>query len=663
MNRSSGFRVEQLRLSGSSSSGKRYEVVFTDDSDVLRPLAVVAGQSQTGKTTVAEFIRYCLGGQAHPQHSEVARTVRSAAVQVRLAGERYTIERSATGPASAFASVWDERLDHLLGSKELRLAIEPPSDPDSLSQFLLEACGLQGVALPVAPTQEDSESHALSIRDLFKLVWLPNERLDSKNLVLESNYAVARKFRQTVDAVFGIDDADGVAAAAQLRLARQNLREAESVTRSMRALVSEQFPEGAATLEMQLADLNRQVDELQAELSSIDRSQAAQGGELRQLRVQLQARQLESQRAWGRVRDRESLLDRLGSLRSQYIDDQRKLAFLAEAERLFDPLHVSVCPSCLSELGEEPTIHDGHCSLCGSIFVDEADRLSVEAESASSPVNVLRAELRATNRRLKEATDYWVRLDEDLGRLKRVAEQADEAMGVAAAAIDSVVDLPTPFLALRDSLQERHSSALIDRERLATGLRLWGRVTEAEEKADKLRGQVQRLREERARVKNRPDRSRVIAQLSTRYGEILSAIGYPKLARPYINADLVPFVRDQPYTGASSGGQVLISLAWYLSFWEVSFETSEHAPGLLIVDSPQKNLGHKANNDDPDFGDARLVENFYRHAKRWLASEGEGAQLIVIDNSPPDIVADDVVVRYSRLPDVPPYGLIDDAVD
>ena len=35
----------------------------------------------------------------------------------------------------------------------------------------------------------------LSIRDLFRIMWLPNERLDSKNLVFEhSNYMVQRKF-------------------------------------------------------------------------------------------------------------------------------------------------------------------------------------------------------------------------------------------------------------------------------------------------------------------------------------------------------------------------------------------------------------------------------------------------------------------------------------
>ncbi len=140
-------------------------------------------------------------------------------------------------------------------------------------------------------------------------------------------------------------------------------------------------------------------------------------------------------------------------------------------------------------------------------------------------------------------------------------------------------------------------------------------------------------------------------------------MGYPKLSQPYLDGQLMPSVRGLPYTAASSGGLVLISLAWYLTIWEVAHEHAAAAPGLLIIDSPQKNLGHSARSDDRDFADTRLVEGFYRHVRNWLAHDGIGAQLVVIDNSPPQSVADDVVVRYTRDPAVPPYGLIDNATD
>ena len=112
---------------------------------------------------------------------------------------------------------------------------------------------------------------------------------------------------------------------------------------------------------------------------------------------------------------------------------------------------------------------------------------------------------------------------------------------------------------------------------------------------------------------------------------MLADIGYPKLSDPHLNNDLVPSVRGLPYTAASSGGLTLISLAWYLALWEIAFEDGTRAPGLLMIDSPQKNLGQGA--EDPDFADARLVEKLLppcqdlaRWTRRWGAADCDRQQ-------------------------------------
>ncbi|KRQ78864.1 hypothetical protein AOT95_17805 [Mycobacteroides sp. HXXIII] len=76
-----------------------------------------------------------------------------------------------------------------------------------------------------------------------------------------------------------------------------------------------------------------------------------------------------------------------------------------------------------------------------------------------------------------------------------------------------------------------------------------------------------------------------------------------------------------------------------------------------MIDTPQKNLGGAA--DDTEFADIRLVERFYRHIDSWLSAAGAGAQLIFVDNTPPDLAVKHIVIRYTRDPAVPPFGLID----
>ncbi|MFI1240323.1 hypothetical protein [Nocardia salmonicida] len=672
------IRLAELRLGGLAATSRSYHVDFrNDDRDSWRPLSVIAGPSQTGKTSVIDFVRYCMGDNEHPQHPEVLAAVRSALLETSLAGTPATIERAATGPAAKFASVWQAPLDLLHNSSEQRLPIEPTSDPRGLSQFILAACGLDNVELPTSPKQSESATQMLSIRDLFRVMWLPNERLDSKNLLFEhSNFVVRQKLQQTIDVMFDVHDADGNDLASRLKVAADAAREADRAANSLRAIVQEEHPLGSLVLDTDRERAKIEAQTISAQFAQLDSDYTARGEGITELRRRLASAQTAARDAAVRVRNRESLVERLAALRGQYADDKKKLTFLKEAERLFDPLQVSVCPACLSQLEDSPVIVNGACSLCGHELPDESGAHaahSVEADHAHAggdagamnqgATAVLEAELKATNRRLEELNDYWNRLYEDLTALRSAQETADRAVVAASAAVDKVVKTPAPYLAVRDDLARRHANALLREQEAAAGLRLWERVRQAEEVAERLTGQAARLRAERSAAVDRPDRAAVVRRLSARFGEILAAIGYPKLSEPRLDDRLTPYVRGLPYTSASSGGLVLISLAWYLTLWEVSYESGARAPGLLIIDSPQKNLGHGAHPDDPDFADTRLVENFYRHVKAWLAGPGAGAQLVVVDNSPPELVSSDVVVRYSRNHAAPPYGLIDDATD
>jgi hypothetical protein len=86
----------------------------------------------------------------------------------------------------------------------------------------------------------------------------------------------------------------------------------------------------------------------------------------------------------------------------------------------------------------------------------------------------------------------------------------------------------------------------------------------------------------------------VIHSLSRRFADILADFQYPKLTGALIDDNLMPQVRELNYSAASSGGLVLISLAYHLAIWEIAFEQGAAAPGVLVIDSPQKNLGHAA---------------------------------------------------------------------
>lgn len=675
----SGIRINELRLRGLPGTDKTYGANFrARDRGGFRPLSVIAGPSLTGKTTIIDFIVYCLGDKTHPQKDEIRDAVRSAYVEVELAGRTAVLERTATGEPSKFALVWEDTgLDSISETQSKRYLIEPTSDPEGYSQYLLASCNLDNIFLPDSKVKDETATVLLSVRDLYDVMFVPNERLDNKNLVFEqSAHAKRQKFRQTVDAIFGVHDNRDAVLQRRYTNAREEANNAKARAHALRRFAEEEHPRGPAVLATDLVEADELVTSLSTALTALDQQQGASKQASIALRAQLADAEREARDARIRVRDRESLLARLDALRAQYADDQRKLNFLLDAERLFDPLRVTTCPVCFNRLDPEPTIEDGKCSLCHhpvpTAVEDASEEPTVEAVKDVAPdepataaleeaTPVLAAELRNINKRLKSLNEYATRSRVHLNVLLADERETGKRANAAAAAVDAIVTSPAPWIAARDRLSARIADAQLAAQAAKAGSSVWQRVADADDAFERLDAHAKAILAQRRSQKARPDRTAVIAAVSKRFGEILSDIQYPKLSNPMIADDLVPHVRNHPYTEASSGGVVLISLAWSLAIWEVAFETGADAPGLLVIDSPQKNLGHD-NKDDADFADTTLVENFYRHVKTWLAGDGAGAQLIIVDNSPPELVSDDVVVRFTRSSSVPPYGLIPEAI-
>ena len=646
------IRVARLRLRGVT---RDYEVSFLDEG-ALRPLSVIAGQINTGKTSVLEFIDYCLGAAQHPRHQEVLAQVRSAQLEVRLGGSNYVLDR-AVGEPSSSVTIFPGTLETIGRSAPERRPIKPPGDPTSLSTLLLSYCGLEGIELREAPSQPDSKTDPLSFRDLMWLTYLPNERLDNKNLLHEGNYMQRLKLRQVVDVVFGVHDAAAVELGRRVKELEARVQQTRAELQTLTTYLHEQQASSLLELEQASTQAELRIAEAKREIADVDALSRANSQFAEEVRRRHREAATAARRATAAVRDRETLLARLMPLRAQYAEDLRKLVFLAEADRLFDPLRVTTCPACLSRLPAPPSVTDGRCTLCRSEL--EADEDSPLAES-SSGIDV-DAEVRSTRARLKELTEYIEELGAELPSLQQVARDSVAAEAIAAQAVDEATggaEALNPWLAQRDDAMRRHRDAERKLDAARASLRLYAGLEERERRLERLTVNLESARTELSSAKAGVDRQGVVVDLSRRFGDILAAFHYPKLDQPFLDDQLVPHVRDARYTEASSGARTLISLAWQLSIFERAVERGAAHPGFLMIDSPQKNLGI-GSADEEEFQDARIVSGFYSHVNEWLNGPGRGAQIIVVDNAPPVTAEGDIVVRYTRDPERSPYGLID----
>lgn len=646
------LRLRELRLIG---IGRNYGVNLTGDGQT-RPLSVLAGEISTGKTSVLEFIDYCLGSSRHPRHLEIERRVRSALLEIEVDDEISVIERP-TFASDQFATVHRCGLDQF-GEPHAtqRCPVDTPGDPNSLSNFLLAAIGLEGMELKQAPTQAQSAVHALSFRDVMPLCFLTNQRMDNKNLLLEAQHMRNLKLVQVIEILFGVYDDQLAAMGKQLDTIEEERRDLAAEISALETFLAENDVPGGLELHDQAAALKERVADARTRLDALSSQMQAATTYAADARAEYAARRRDSGESAARFRDRETLLRRLLPLRGQYAEDERKLVFFQEADQLFDPLRVRVCPACMQKLPKSVEVQaGGTCSLCDQHIPVQHEPLDIAAERAA-----VRARLRAIDRYIQD-------VEKQLGESQAAYERATAAETAAQRKLDSQVgrDL-SPFLAQRDELIREREAIQGEQREVARQIR-WRQSLDRrradrarmDERVTELRQQIQELRS------NRPDRKLVTNDLSERFAELLATFGFPKLnepAPPTLSDKFVPYVRGNRYTDiGSTGALTLISLAWQLAIFERAVEQGNPHPGFLMIDSPQKNLKPETEGSAGDeFVNAAIPRRVWEHIVSWSAGVGKTAQIVVVDNLPPDVADDHVVVRYSGRAGEPPYGLIED---
>jgi hypothetical protein len=645
--RTQGIRVRRLRL---AAADRTYDIDFRRTDGSVRALSVIAGAFSTGKTAVLEFIDYCLGAFDHPRHPEVMPRVRTAALEVDLSGATHVIERT-VGRPSEWASVRPGVLDGHAAAAT-RYPLHPAGHPGSLSSLLLSYCKLEGIHLRELLGGPAGQPDPLSFRELMWLCLLPGDRIDG-DLLFEHEPDRNLMLRQVADVVFDMHDDHSVRLGRQIWELEERVRAAQLAYAVAQELLEEQDLGDPDALEAAVDWARAEQASVAAALAELDGRSLAATGFAADLRERHHRAVAASERAVAALRDGETQLRRMVSLRAQYADDVAKLTTLSEAEELFE---LTACPVCQTVPDGPPTVVGGRCGLCQA---DVPDRVSSGAGPMTGQIIEVGVELDAARGRLAEITRWIEELERGLPALRSATERAQATEAAAAAEINAAtLGAITPLLAERDALAVRRQAAAVAEERAAAGLRLVASLRRRATDIVRQQSTIASLREELGEAeKSPPDRSAVIRRISHRFAQILADWRYPKLTGAHIDERLVPHVRGQRYRAASPGGRTLIALAWQLAIFEVAWETSSFHPGFLLIDSPQRNV------IDNPLADAATIARVYRHLRSWLNGAGAGAQVIVVDNTPPAEADDHVIVRFTRRSDQPPYGLIDDQTE
>lgn len=628
--------LHQLTLVGSE---KNYIVPFKEG------LNFITGPTSTGKSSILEMINYSFGSSRHKDYIEIRQRCSAVQLEFSIGIKRFKVIRPLFDykrPVKLYR--WNEEESKYTSTFDL-LDVEQPSADNSLSTFLLKELGIHGIKV----VNQD-----FSFRDLYKYCYVQQTDIDSENLLHEQFWGPSIKRKPTFEIILNIyDSLIGDLknnAKEQRELISEKEKKRDSIgdfLKNLDLLSIDKYHQQRQKLLQSIGEKKHELEKIKTSGKSVDDVSVRIEDSLLQLRGR-------SQMLQSNIQDRETYNSKLVLLRNQYESDVERIEFILEGAVAINCYDFAVCPSCLNEIVRKPNV--GECSLCGS----QMKNLSDEEQQA------FRHELRRLKIKSKSVNEFVHEQEFELENLRNESDTVRVSVRKLELRLDELRKAyVNPFIEQIETINFEVGRLTQSLEELETNLSVMSSFTQLvwdiEQHKKTLENLNQHIKDLEANVQ---DKGAVIAHLSKRFSNILESFTYPKLANAFIDgSNYLPYVRDRKYSDLGGGGSVtMITMAYFLSIALDGTVEGKNHPGLLIIDSPRKNLG--AESQVEDFKDERIFNNII---KTFIASVQEPEhrlQLIVVNNGYPSFLEDvSIIVEYDGDGTQGlPYGLIDDLI-
>lgn len=629
--------LEKLTLIGFR---KNYEINFKEG------LNFISGPLSTGKSSIAEMINYAFGSEKHKAYIEIRKSCSDVELILFIGENKYKIVRplfSFNRPVKLFK--WNN--DEKNFEKEfMLLEIDTPSNEKSLSAFLLREIGLPDIKVA---------NQTFSFRDLFKYCYLSQSNIDSENLLMEKVWSSSLKRKPTFEIIFSIYNELLGDLKQQLKNKTIDIKSLEKkrdgvyeFLNDLKLIERTKYQSERLKLISLRNYKTRELLELKAKGTYNDKNSL-------QLENSILNLKHEVSKVSNQIKEKEVYIEKLTLLRNQYSSDIQKIEFILEGAIVLNNFEFEICPSCLNEI-----VPKSGCNLCGSELAD----LSTEETKA------FRSELRRVKTKNNSLLAFIEKQQNLLIKLKKDKEIIISRLESKQREIEHLRNqYISPFIEQIEKINYEVGILTNNIEQLEKNLniidqfeKINNKILHEENLLDGIKDKIKGIEEDSITKED------VISKLSDLFESILEEFSFPKLENAYIKeSDYLPYVRGIKYDELGSGGAVtMTTMAYFLSIALLKSKNKNH-PGLLIIDSPRKNLGADAKNND-EFKDEAIFNSIIKYFNSIFEKKTneedtlDKIQLIIISNgNPEDLDKKNLIVNFDGDGTKGhPYGLIDD---
>ncbi len=621
--------LKTFRLIGAE---KNYEFDFKPG------LNFISGPTSTGKTTILELIDYAFGAEKHKLYIEVGNKCSDIELEIILEDTLYKIKRTLFEfSLPVLVEIFDDESQRFVQFGIFN--VENPSNENSLSNFLLSKLGLSGVKI---------SNQTFSFRDLFKFSYLKQTKIDSEDMLSESNWAKFNKEKATFEIIFNFYDTLLGELKATLKKKREELKEERLKYIGIEDFLKSSGIENFESVRLRQAEIRERISELDSFLLETKEKIGEQSSksEVYALSKSTMEKKQTQKKLTTELQDQDQYIQKLRMLFNQYENDIEKIDAAIMGIKEINKFEFVLCPNCLKPIEDHVGLDS--CSLCGNSMDDLVENTLI-----------LKNERRSIVRKRNEL-DKHILLE-----MERRTQIYKRSHSLASSILQDE--------RLLNELTEKYVNPFVSEISLSN-MELGKLYKEMDELDDSLRfikelnrlavllvakeREVSSLREQVEEQSVLNDKSVVMKSLSSKFEEILQIFKFPKLEGAYINTkNYLPYVRGRKYNELGSLGAVtLITMAYYLSILVENTNYQGNHLNLLMIDTPRKNLGISSSSEE--FQDEEIYNSIIRYFIQLDKEFAEQIQLIVINNGYPDFLPqEDIILEFSSNGQ---NGLIDD---
>jgi len=607
--------LKTLRLIGVR---KNYEVHFH------KGLNYISGPTSTGKTAILELIDYAFGKKNHKSYIEIGESCTDVELEFYISENLYKIKR----PLSAFKEpvllqTYDSVKEKFTQARTLK--IDVPSNEKSLSYFLLSKLNLTNLII---------RGDDFSFRDLFKFSYLKQTNIDNENILNEQNWALNGKEKATFEIILDIYDSLLGDLQQSLKIEKENLKVKEIRYEAVREFLKTAEVENYETVQVKSVDIDSKLEDINSKIENYksDILKTEVGNDVNELVVLISDKKEKLSNLRNKFSDQEQYIQKLQLLENQYFADIEKISEQIAGIKAINKYEYLYCPNCLRPI----SLHEeSSCLLCHQ----NMDDIVIE-------INDLKKERKKLTKKKNELHTY---IDSEKEKNIRVGLEINKLQDNINSDEEKLDNLTRQYinpLAAEISLLSIKSGQLYEEKKsLNESLKFIEELTNLEMLLSEKRIEVEGIEEQIERQKHKATKEDKLKQLSEIFSTILLSFDFPNLYEAYIDTkSYLPHVRGRKYSDLGSLGAVtLITMAYYLSIMICSEVKTGNHLGLLMIDTPRKNLG--ASSTSTEFRDEKIYESIINYFLQ-LGKECENDfQLIIVNNGYPSDFSPDYIVK------------------